>query len=87
MGMSMTKTTNYVNVKTNTSTMYRQGNHTWPFKGVPSLPFKRMGSIWHEGWDIPTRWAIDNKSQCWIDNGHGHPLEKCNASVIEELTK
>lgn len=34
------------------------------------------GEAWHVGWDIPTRWAIDEDLRCWADNGHGHPLFK-----------
>ncbi len=45
---------------------------------VPVLPLKGYGQIWHKGWDIPTRWAIDGSKQCWIDNAHGdclYPVE------------
>lgn len=43
--------------------------------GLPTLPMKGHGLAWHEGWDIPTRWAIDGADRCWMDNAHGHPLE------------
>lgn len=45
---------------------------------VPALPLKRYGDMWHVGWDIPTRWAIDADNGCWMNDGHGgsmYPLE------------
>ena len=41
---------------------------------VPVLPLKTTNKIWHLGWDIPTRYTIDNSNQCWMDNAHGHSL-------------
>lgn len=49
---------------------------------IPSLPIKNHGEIWHVGWDIPTRWAIDNANECWVDNAHGSCLMK---TTKEEL--
>lgn len=45
------------------------------FEGEPALPIS-AGEVWHSGWDIPTRYAIDADDQCWADNAHGHPLNK-----------
>jgi hypothetical protein len=42
---------------------------------VPTLPLRAHGQIYHNGWDIPTRWAIDASGKCWKDNAHGHGLE------------
>lgn len=42
---------------------------------LPTLPFKRTGEIWHEGWDIPTRYVIDGKEIVWMDNAHGGYLQ------------
>jgi hypothetical protein len=44
---------------------------------APSLPFKGFGEIWTTGWDIPTRWVIDGERRAWMDNAHGHALERC----------
>jgi hypothetical protein len=52
------------------------------FNGEPSLPLKASGEMWHRGWDIPTRWAIDANNQCWMDNAHGHPLELVTADTL-----
>jgi hypothetical protein len=41
---------------------------------IPALPLKANGELWHTGWDIPTRWAIDALGACWMDNAHGHPM-------------
>lgn len=43
-------------------------------ENVPALPLRERGAFRHEGWDIPTRWAIDANGVCWMDNAHGHPL-------------
>jgi hypothetical protein len=45
-----------------------------PVDVVPALPLRASGEIWHTGWDIPTRWAIDALGSCWMDNAHGHAL-------------
>lgn len=44
---------------------------------VPKLPLKMKGKLWHTGWDIETKFAIDADDTCWMDNAHGHPLEPC----------
>lgn len=49
--------------------------YTPEFKELPALPLKGTGSSWSEGWDIPTRWAVDALGVTWADNAHGHPLE------------
>ena len=41
---------------------------------VPALPLRDCGALWHSGWDIPTRYAIDGKGAAWKDNAHGGPL-------------
>jgi len=41
---------------------------------LPALPLIVKGEAWHQGWDIPTRWAIDAKKQCWVDSAHGGAL-------------
>lgn len=45
-----------------------------PADVIPALPLKDHGELWHTGWDIPTRWAIDASGACWMDNAHGHAL-------------
>ena len=50
--------------------------------GIPKLPLKTYGQFWHEGWDIPTYYAIDTDNICWMDNVHGHPLEKVSVNVL-----
>lgn len=29
------------------------------------------GEIWHEGWDIPTRWSRDEAGQLYANDAHG----------------
>ena len=41
-----------------------------------------FGEIWSIGWDIPTKWAIDEHGQCWMDNAHGHALEPVEQRVL-----
>lgn len=48
----------------------------------PVLPMKGHGLAWHEGWDIPTRWAIDGSGRGWMDNAHGGSL-----SPVEDLLR
>ncbi len=48
------------------------------FNNEPAIPLKAKGSVEHEGWDIPSRWAIDANDQCWLDDAHGHALAKTN---------
>jgi hypothetical protein len=38
---------------------------------TPALPLRGHGELWHTGWDIPTRWAIDAKGRCFMDSAHG----------------
>lgn len=66
----------HVNIKTNTEVEKQLGNHIWPFEKRPKLPLQKHGYTWHVGWDIPTRWAIDDSGQRWEDNGHGHDLKR-----------
>lgn len=66
----------YINIKNNTIVPKQLGNHIWPFETEPTLPLKNHGLTWDLGWDIPTRWALDNSDQFWEDNGHGHKLRK-----------
>lgn len=68
----------YIDIETNTEVERRLSNHTWPFEKQPKLPLRNHGEIWHVGWDIPTRWAIDNSGQRWEDNAHGHNLKPVN---------
>lgn len=46
------------------------------FDGSPDLPLKSGGKIWHQGWEIPTYWAVDASNQCWASCGHGSTLAK-----------
>lgn len=59
-------------------------------EACPKLPFKTYGTLWHEGWGIPTRYAVDADGVCWKDNAHGHPLsivssDKLLADVADEV--
>lgn len=61
----------------------------WPFvceagQEAPVPPVLLAGRTWHEGWDIPTRWAIDSNRVVWADNAHGHPLERVDSVPFEE---
>lgn len=51
-------------------------------EGEPTLPILTHGKIWHEGWDIPTRYCVDTDQQCWADNAHGHPLSKISKETL-----
>ena len=50
--------------------------------GAPTLPLKNYGELWSTGWDIPTRWAVDAHLQCWMDDAHGHVLNKTMVSSL-----
>jgi len=45
-----------------------------PPEVIPALPLRGSGKLWHKGWDIPTRWAIDANGQCWMNDAHGGEL-------------
>lgn len=51
-------------------------------KGAPTLPLRERGEFHHEGWDIPTRWAIDGNGICWMDDAHGHALGRVSPRVL-----
>jgi|SRR3990172_5479955 len=53
-----------------------------PVKKVPALPLKKIGELWHKGWDIPTRWAIDANGQCWMDSAHGGSLVPASQNAL-----
>ena len=46
------------------------------FSNEPTAPLRYHGKLWHAGWDIPTRYAVDANGVPWMDNAHGHPLEQ-----------
>lgn len=48
----------------------------------PALPLLGYGELYSTGWDIPTRWAIDANKVCWMDDAHGHPLEKISSQEL-----
>ncbi len=76
----------YIDIRTSEKVEERLGNYTWPFEKQPELPFQNHGEIWHIGWEIPTRWAVDASGQRWEDNAHGHPLQPIDpyeTSVID----
>lgn len=50
--------------------------------GYPALPLIEQEEIWHEGWDIPTEYAIDGNKQCWMNNAHGGSLCKVAADHL-----
>ena len=50
--------------------------------GLPVLPIKLYGELWHSGWDIPTRYAIDVNNKCWKDGAHGGFVTPC---TVDEL--
>lgn len=72
-----------VDIRTQTPTEESLGENIWNFRGTPQLPIVASGEIWHIGWDIPTRWAVDSDDQWWMDNGHGHALTRCDKKVVE----
>lgn len=38
----------------------------------PVLPLRAEGEIWHVGWDIPSRWAVDADGRVFLDaSAHG----------------
>lgn len=51
-------------------------------KGEPALPLQEAGNIYHNGWDIPTRYAVDAQRQAWMDNAHGHALHRVSMSDL-----
>lgn len=53
-----------------------------PVQHVPLLPLKQTGKLWHTGWDLPTRWAIDANNQCWMNDAHGNCLELVSSDTL-----
>lgn len=51
-------------------------------KGEPKLPLRGFGEMWHTGWDIPTLWAVDGSGRSWMNNAHGHPLQRVQAIAL-----
>ena len=39
------------------------------------------------GWDIPTRWAVDQQGFPWMDNAHGHPLHPVTERTLLQEAK
>lgn len=66
----------YIHIIDDTVFERRLNNNTWAFETKPKLPLQRCIEISEIGWDIPTRCALDNSGQWWVDNRHGHRLEK-----------
>jgi hypothetical protein len=52
---------------------------------TPHLPLRGSGEVWYQGWDIPTRWAVDAQGQGWANNGHGGDLYPCSVPEIIDL--
>lgn len=52
---------------------------------TPHLPLRGSGEVWHQGWDIPTRWAVDAQGQGWANDGHGGDLYPCSIPEIIDL--
>ena len=48
----------------------------------PTLPLKAYNELWHKGWDIPTKYAIDANNRCWMDNAHGGFLYECSSNDL-----
>lgn len=48
----------------------------------PAAPLKHKGELWHEGWDIPTKFAVDADNECWMNNAHGHALCHVSAAIL-----
>lgn len=68
------------------------GNHTLTFSfdmmtpaNFPTIPLRGYGKVWHEGWDIPTEWAVDGSGNCWMDNAHGGGVVRCSNSELLNL--
>lgn len=59
-----------------------KSSREFAFEERPALPFKMYGELYHQGWDIPTLWAIDANNQCWADNAHGTDLEKVTDNFL-----
>jgi len=51
-------------------------------EALPVLPLLKRGLIWHEGWDIPTQFAVDSKGRCFMDGAHGGGVSLVNAKVL-----
>lgn len=78
----------YISIVNDTISQKRLNNNTWPFETKPELPLQRCIEIMEIGWDIPTRYVLDNSGQWWMDNAHGHNLKKTNTppSLGPEVT-
>lgn len=53
---------------------------------LPTLPLRGCGELWYTGWDIPTKWAIDNSGVCWLGGAPVAP-EKLIADAEKEKDK
>lgn len=53
----------------------------------PVMPLKAHGEIWHTGWDIPTRWAVDAAGRAYMDNAHGHELRRVEPDHLINSTE
>jgi len=51
---------------------------------VPALPLKIHGELWHTGWDISTKYAIDASGQCWMDGAHGGSMSPVDSKYLLE---
>ena len=38
-------------------------------------------------WEIPVKYAIDSSGVCWMDNGHGGPLEKTTVKHLKQTVQ
>lgn len=52
--------------------------------GYPAFPLLGIGRIWHQAWDIPTIWVVDQNKQCWCNDAHGGLLEPCLPQDINQ---
>lgn len=49
----------------------------------PAWPLKASGEVWHQGWDIPSHWAVDAENVPWADYScHGSHLTKTDFDTL-----
>lgn len=47
----------------------------------------KAGMVWHNGWEIPTLWALDANKIAYVNDAHGGSLQQCQTTRLLELLR
>lgn len=47
----------------------------------------KAGLVWHDGWDIPTLWALDANKIPYVNDAHGGSLKQSTIVQLLELLR